>query len=69
MSGKAEILCKDYRDIPQKIWKKISCIEMIEHVGVKNYGTFLKQVHNLLDDDGLFFVQVCRCLLTNHHWV
>jgi cyclopropane fatty-acyl-phospholipid synthase-like methyltransferase len=39
--------CRDYRDIPTNIgitYNKISCIEMAEHVGIKNFLTFLRQV-------------------------
>lgn len=29
-----------------------------QHVGIRRYGTFLKQVYDLLDDDGIFVFQV-----------
>lgn len=29
-----------------------------QHVGVRHYSSFLKQVYDLLDDDGIFFYQV-----------
>jgi cyclopropane fatty-acyl-phospholipid synthase-like methyltransferase len=50
----------DYRDIPvpEGKWNKITCLEMAEHVGVRYFGTFLKQVHDMLDDDGVFFLQI-----------
>ena len=53
--------CRDYRDIPTNVgvrYKKISCIEMAEHVGVKNFQSFLCQVRDLLEDDGLFLLQI-----------
>jgi cyclopropane fatty-acyl-phospholipid synthase-like methyltransferase len=31
---------------------------MAEHVGVRRFGTFLEQVSGLLEDDGLFFLQI-----------
>jgi len=31
---------------------------MAEHVGIRRYGTFLRQVYDLLDDDGIFVLQV-----------
>jgi len=31
---------------------------MAEHVGVKNFQKFLRQVSGLLEDDGLFFLQI-----------
>jgi len=53
--------CMDYRDIPTRVgfmYNKISCIEMAEHVGVKNFQAFLTQVRELLQDDGLFLLQI-----------
>ncbi|EME80299.1 uncharacterized protein MYCFIDRAFT_78053 [Pseudocercospora fijiensis CIRAD86] len=56
----SRILCMDYRDIPvpQGGYNKITCLEMAEHVGVRYFGTFLKQVYDMLDDDGVFFLQI-----------
>ena len=53
----ARILCLDYRDIPKKKFKRISSLEMVEHVGVKNFQSFCDQVYTLLEDDGLFLLQ------------
>jgi cyclopropane fatty-acyl-phospholipid synthase-like methyltransferase len=58
LEGKARILTLDYRDIPQQKWNKISCLEMAEHVGLKNFHKFLTQVYGLLEDDGLFYLQI-----------
>ena len=57
---KSEILCMDYRDTPviKGGYKKITCLEMAEHVGVRHFGTFLRQVYDMMDDDGLFFLQI-----------
>ena len=57
---KSEILCLDYRDAPfiKGGYKKITCLEMAEHVGVRHFGTFLRQVYDMMDDDGLFFLQI-----------
>ncbi|GAC1358145.1 MAG: hypothetical protein NVS3B10_01450 [Polyangiales bacterium] len=57
LSGKSRVLCKDYRDIGKGKFKKISNLEMVEHVGVKNLKPFYEQVYDLLDDDGLFLMQ------------
>ncbi|KAF2810276.1 S-adenosyl-L-methionine-dependent methyltransferase [Mytilinidion resinicola] len=63
-SGIAEdqscILCMDYRDItiPEGKYNKITCLEMAEHVGVRHLGGFFSQVYNMLDDDGVFFLQI-----------
>ena len=58
--SQSKILCMDYRDIPVPPggYHKITCLEMAEHVGVKYFSTFLKQVHDMLDDDGVFFLQI-----------
>lgn len=56
----SKILCMDYRDtpVPEGKYNKITCLEMAEHVGVRHFGTFLKQVNNMLEDDGIFFLQI-----------
>jgi len=49
----------DYRDIPKdKKYNKITCLEMAEHVGIKNFKKFIKQCYDLLEDDGLFYLQI-----------
>ena len=58
LEGRARVLTLDYRDIPGPAYHKISCLEMAEHVGVKNFQKFLRQVSGLLEDDGLFFLQI-----------
>ncbi|CAG8491615.1 3802_t:CDS:2 [Ambispora gerdemannii] len=55
----ARVLCLDYRDIPaQPKYDKITCLEMAEHVGVRLFHSFLLQVRDLMEDDGLFFLQI-----------
>jgi hypothetical protein len=44
----------DYRDIPKEKFNKVTCLEMAEHVGVKNFTTFLMQV--------CVCVCVCMCV-------
>jgi len=58
--GQSRILCMDYRDIPVPSggYNKITCLEMAEHVGVRHFGSFCKQVNDMLDDDGVFFLQI-----------
>jgi cyclopropane fatty-acyl-phospholipid synthase-like methyltransferase len=58
--AQSNILCMDYRDIPVPAggYNKITCLEMAEHVGVRHFGAFLKQVYDMLDDDGVFFLQI-----------
>eukprot|EP00933_Yihiella_yeosuensis_P029615 TRINITY_DN2322_c2_g2_i1.p1 TRINITY_DN2322_c2_g2~~TRINITY_DN2322_c2_g2_i1.p1 ORF type:complete len:448 (-),score=97.17 TRINITY_DN2322_c2_g2_i1:411-1754(-) len=45
-------------DIPKKTYNVISSVEMAEHVGIRNYNKFLTKVHDLLADDGTFYLQV-----------
>ncbi|ORX44454.1 S-adenosyl-L-methionine-dependent methyltransferase [Hesseltinella vesiculosa] len=54
----AQLNCMDYRDIPSKKYNKITCVEMAEHVGVKRFNAFLTEVRELMEDDGLFYMQV-----------
>ncbi|GAB7358249.1 hypothetical protein MBLNU230_g0400t1 [Neophaeotheca triangularis] len=56
----SQIHCMDYRDIPvpEGGYKKITCLEMAEHVGIRHLGTFFRQCHDMLDDDGVFYVQM-----------
>lgn len=58
--SQSRILCMDYRDIPVPSggYDKITCLEMAEHVGVRHFGSFLAQVYNMLEDDGVFFLQI-----------
>jgi cyclopropane-fatty-acyl-phospholipid synthase len=46
---------QDYRDINEK-FDRIVSIGMFEHVGPKNYRTFMKVVERCLNDDGLFLL-------------
>jgi len=62
----AKILVCDYRDIPKdKKFNKISNLEMSEHVGILKYSAFVKQVYNLLEDDGLFYLQIAGLRMSN----
>lgn len=55
----ADSLVLDYRSLPtEKKYDCITCLEMAEHVGIKNFQTFLLQVKDLLKDDGLFYLQI-----------
>jgi len=46
---------QDYRDINEKFDHVVS-LGMFEHVGYKNYRTFMKVAHNALKGDGLFLL-------------
>ncbi len=50
-----EIIFSDYRNIEGK-FDHIVSLGMFEHVGHKNYKTFMKVVHEHLKDDGLFLL-------------
>ena len=50
-----EIRFQDYRDVRGQ-FDAIVSVGMFEHVGPKNYHTFIKQVHRNLKDDGLFLL-------------
>ena len=39
-------------------YTKIVSLEMAEHVGIRRYGAFLRQMYDLLEDDGVFVLQV-----------
>jgi cyclopropane fatty-acyl-phospholipid synthase-like methyltransferase len=58
-STQCEILNCDYREIPSsRRFNAISAVEMAEHVGIANFGLFLGNVSDMLEDDGLFYMQV-----------
>ncbi len=49
------ILCRDYRKIQGRFDKAVS-VGMFEHVGRKNYRTFLQVVHRCLKEGGIFLL-------------
>ena len=50
-----EIRLQDYRDVDEK-FDHIVSVGMIEHVGYKNYRTYMDVVNRCLKDDGLFLL-------------
>lgn len=58
----SRILRMDYRDIPIPTatarYNKITCLEMAEHVGIRHLSSFFAQVYDMLDDDGVFYLQI-----------
>jgi len=58
LSQRARIKCMDYREIPKEKYNKISCIEMAEHVGSRNFRQYMHQLYDLLEDDGLLYLQM-----------
>ncbi|KXJ87347.1 S-adenosyl-L-methionine-dependent methyltransferase [Microdochium bolleyi] len=54
----SKILCMDYRDIENKKYNKITQLEMGEHVGILKLTTFFRQCYDMLEDDGIMYVQL-----------
>jgi cyclopropane-fatty-acyl-phospholipid synthase len=50
-----EIRMQDYRDVSDR-FDRIVSVGMIEHVGYKNYRTFMEVIHRCLKDGGLFLL-------------
>lgn len=50
-----EIDVRDYRDV-EGTYDRIVSLGMFEHVGPKNYRTYMEVVHRHLKDDGLFLL-------------
>jgi cyclopropane-fatty-acyl-phospholipid synthase len=50
-----EIRLQDYRDLKEK-FDRIVSVGMIEHVGYKNYPTYMQIVSRCLNDNGLFLL-------------
>jgi cyclopropane-fatty-acyl-phospholipid synthase len=50
-----EIRLQDYREIDE-LFDRIVSVGMFEHVGVKNYKTFMNTAHTLLKDGGLLLL-------------
>ena len=58
VSDRARILTLDYRDIPREKWNKITVLEMAEHVGIRKFQKFMRQLESMLEDDGILFLQI-----------
>jgi cyclopropane fatty-acyl-phospholipid synthase-like methyltransferase len=61
LNDKVQLLLLDYREVNVDAFgqfDKISCFEMSEHVGIRNYQKYMSQVKALLKPDGLFFLQI-----------
>jgi len=50
-----EIRLQDYRSLDET-FDRILSIGMLEHVGYKNYRTFMTKAHDLLNENGLFLL-------------
>jgi cyclopropane fatty-acyl-phospholipid synthase-like methyltransferase len=58
VADKVKVIVDDYRNLPVTKYDKITCLEMAEHVGIKNFQKFLLQVRGMLKDDGIFYLQI-----------
>jgi cyclopropane fatty-acyl-phospholipid synthase-like methyltransferase len=58
VSDRVRVIVDDYRKLPSEKYDKITCLEMAEHVGIKNFQKFLLQVRGMLKDDGIFYLQI-----------
>lgn len=58
VANQVDVIVNDYRNLPAAKYDKITCLEMAEHVGVKNFQKFLLQVRSMLKDDGIFYLQI-----------
>jgi cyclopropane fatty-acyl-phospholipid synthase-like methyltransferase len=58
VADRVHIIVDDYRQLPARQYDKITCLEMAEHVGIKNFQSFLLQVRSMLKDDGIFYLQI-----------
>jgi cyclopropane fatty-acyl-phospholipid synthase-like methyltransferase len=58
LEDRVEVIVDDYRKLPPRRYDKITCLEMAEHVGVRKFQQFLLQVRSMLEDDGIFYLQI-----------
>ena len=66
-----EILLQDYRSMTGS-FDAIYSLGMFEHVGVRNYRTYLEKAHELLRPDGLFLLHTIgsnRSGMTTDPWI
>ena len=61
-----DIRLQDYRNLNER-FDRILSIGMFEHVGYKNYRTFIKKVRELLDADGLFLLHTIGSNISTTH--
>jgi len=66
-----EIRLQDYRDINEP-FDHIVSLGMIEHVGSKNYRTYMQVAHRCLKDEGIFLLHTIGCnksVRTTDPWI
>ncbi len=57
LGGQVEIRLRDYREIADGPYDAVSCVEMGEHVGERQYPAFAARLHGLLRPGGRLLVQ------------
>ncbi|MER8104876.1 cyclopropane-fatty-acyl-phospholipid synthase family protein [Kitasatospora sp. NPDC094016] len=57
LADRVSVLLRDYREITDGPYDAISCIEMGEHVGDREYPAFARRLHGLLHPQGRLLVQ------------
>ncbi|WP_263102189.1 SAM-dependent methyltransferase, partial [Kitasatospora sp. DSM 101779] len=57
LADRVEVLLRDHRDLGDGPYDAISCIEMGEHVGERQYPAFAARLHGLLRPRGRLLVQ------------
>jgi cyclopropane-fatty-acyl-phospholipid synthase len=57
-NSSATVLFCDYRHIPKKygLFDRIVSVGMAEHIGWKNYRTYMKTIHKKLKENGIFLL-------------
>ncbi|MFC1584185.1 cyclopropane fatty acyl phospholipid synthase [Fibrobacterota bacterium] len=66
-----DIHLRDYREA-QGIYHKVVAIGLCEHIGYKNYNSFLKLIHRCLADDGLALIHTIagnKSTVTTDAWL
>jgi cyclopropane-fatty-acyl-phospholipid synthase len=66
LEDRCRVECLDYRELQgRERFDKIAAVGIIEHVGRKNYGTFFRQIRELLRPGGLF---LNHGITRERHW-
>ncbi len=66
-----ELRLQDYRDIGDETFDRIVSLGMVEHVGFRNYRTYLKAARRCLTTEGLFLLHTIGSpisIRTNEAW-
>ncbi|MDB5188088.1 MAG: Cyclopropane-fatty-acyl-phospholipid synthase [Candidatus Kaiserbacteria bacterium] len=66
VSDKVESRLMDYHDV-QGTFDHVVSIGMFEHVGYKNYRSYMQKVYDVLSDDGYFLLHTIGSYVTTTH--